>query len=77
MVLLLAGMVWLLDSGAHAMGYQWQWYRVPDFIAFYDEGEWWPAELLEGLAVTVQISTVSLFFTLVIGLTTALLKLSN
>ena len=45
-VLLLAGMVWLLDSGAHAMGYQWQWHRVPDFIAFYDEGEWWPAELL-------------------------------
>ncbi|ASG09596.1 amino acid ABC transporter permease [Vibrio ordalii] len=76
-VLLLAGMVWLLDSGAHAMGYQWQWHRVPDFIVFYDEGEWWPAELLEGLAVTVQISTVSLFFTLVIGLTTALLKLSN
>ncbi|CAH8185104.1 MULTISPECIES: amino acid ABC transporter permease [Vibrio] len=77
MVLLLLGMMWLLNSGAQAMGYQWQWERVPDYIAFYEDGEWWPAELIEGLVVTLQISAISLFLTLVIGLTTALLKLSN
>ncbi|MEL7287205.1 MAG: amino acid ABC transporter permease, partial [Pseudomonadota bacterium] len=63
--------------GAQAMGYQWQWERVPDYIAFYEDGELWPAELIEGLIVTLKISAISLFFTLVIGLVTALLRLSN
>ena len=75
--ILLIAIVWVLDSGAQAMGYQWQWERVPDYIAFYEYGEWWPAELIEGLIVTLKISAISLFFTLVIGLVTALLRLSN
>ncbi|WP_435532772.1 amino acid ABC transporter permease [Vibrio stylophorae] len=77
MTLVFAAMVWLLDSGAKAMGYTWQWQRVPDYIAFYEDGEWWPAELLSGLWVTIKISLISLFFTLVIGLLTALLRLSH
>ncbi|ARR46218.1 polar amino acid ABC transporter permease [Vibrio campbellii] len=75
--ILLIAIVWVLDSGAQAMGYQWQWERVPDYIAFYEDGKWWPAELIEGLIVTLKISAISLFFTLVIGLVTALLRLSN
>ena len=71
------GLWWLLDSGAQSMGYQWQWDRVPDYIAFYEDGEWWPAELIDGLFVTIKISAISLFFTLVIGLGTAMLKLSD
>ncbi|ARC93764.1 polar amino acid ABC transporter permease [Vibrio coralliilyticus] len=71
------GLLWLLDSGAKAIDYQWQWHRVPDYIAFYEEGEWWPAELLEGLWVTIKISAWSLLFTLLIGMLTALLKLSQ
>ncbi len=76
-ILLIAGIGWLLQSGAEAMQYQWQWDRVPDFIAFFEDGEWWPAELLEGLLVTINISFLSLVATLVIGLATALLRLSN
>lgn len=76
-IILIVGIAWLLDSGAQSMGYQWQWQRVPDYIAFYEDGEWWPAELIEGLLVTIKISLISLAFTLLIGLTTALLKLSN
>ncbi|MEF1262449.1 ABC transporter permease subunit, partial [Vibrio harveyi] len=75
--ILLIAIIWVLDSGAQAMGYQWQWERVPDYIAFYEDGEWWPAELVDGLIVTLKISAISLFFTLVIGLITALLRLSN
>jgi polar amino acid transport system permease protein len=71
------GLWWLLDSGAQSMGYQWQWERVPDYIAFYEDGEWWPAELIDGLFVTIKISAISLLFTLVIGLGTAMLKLSD
>jgi polar amino acid transport system permease protein len=75
--LLLTAMVWLLDSGAQAMGYRWQWDRVLDYLFFFEDGQWWPAELIDGLMVTLQISAISLFFTLVIGLSVALLKLSD
>ncbi|MDO6542003.1 amino acid ABC transporter permease [Photobacterium sanguinicancri] len=68
---------WLLQSGADAMNYRWQWYRIPQYLWFVEDGEWFPAELLEGLLVTLKISAVSLIFTLVIGLTTALLRLSD
>ncbi|HHX8439049.1 TPA: amino acid ABC transporter permease [Vibrio diabolicus] len=77
MTLLFIAIVWVLDSGADAMGYQWQWERVPDYIAFYEDGEWWPAELIDGLLVTLNISAISLFFTLVLGLVTAALRLSD
>nr|WP_036821935.1 amino acid ABC transporter permease [Photobacterium sanctipauli] len=72
-----AGLFWLLDAGAEAMNYRWQWYRIPQYLWFVEDGEWFPAELLEGLRVTLEISAVSLVFTLVIGLTVALLRLSN
>lgn len=68
---------WLLQSGADAMNYRWQWYRIPQYLWFFEDGEWFPAELLEGLLVTLKISTVSLIFTLIIGLVTALLRLSD
>ena len=76
-VLISLALVWLLNSGAQAMGYQWQWHRVPDYIVFYEEGEWWPAELIDGLMVTIKISAISLIFTIFIGLATALLRLSD
>ena len=76
-VMLVAAVSWILDSGAQAMGYRWQWERVPDYIAFYEDGEWWPAELIEGLFVTIKISLLALIATLLIGLTTALLRNSN
>lgn len=76
-IILLLALSWLLDSGAQAMGYSWQWHRIPDYIAFYEDGQWWPAELSEGLLVTLKISALSLIATLLIGLTTALLRRSD
>ncbi|MGF1702930.1 amino acid ABC transporter permease [Photobacterium makurazakiensis] len=71
------GLYWLLNAGADAMNYRWQWYRIPQYLWFFEDGKWFPAELLEGLRVTLEISAVSLVCTLVIGLTVALLRLSN
>lgn len=71
------GLFWVLNSGAEAMNYQWQWDRVPDFFFFYEDGEWFPAELIEGLLVTLQISGLSAIATFVIALITALLRLSD
>lgn len=71
------GLIWLLNAGAEAMNYRWQWYRIPQYLWFIEDGEWFPAELLDGLFVTLKISAVSLIFTLLIGMATALLRLSD
>lgn len=76
-VILVFGLFWLLDSGAKNMGYQWQWDRVPDYLFFFEDGQWWPAELFEGLVVTLKISAISMIFTLVIGMGVALLRQSH
>ncbi|PSW06649.1 amino acid ABC transporter permease [Photobacterium lipolyticum] len=75
--LVVLALFWLLNSGAEAMNYRWQWYRIPQYLWFVEDGEWFPAELLEGLSITLKISAVSLFFTLLLGLTTALLRMSD
>lgn len=76
-VIVAGALYWLLQSGAEAMNYRWQWYRIPQYLWFVEDGEWFPAELLEGLRVTLEISAVSLLCTLAIGLITALLRLSD
>ncbi|TXZ88535.1 amino acid ABC transporter permease, partial [Vibrio cholerae] len=77
MMLVFAGLVWLLDSGAEAMGYTWQWHRVPEYVLIFEDGQWWAGDLLHGLLVTLQLTGISLIFTLALGLTTALLRQSR
>ena len=74
---LCGALLWLVVSGAMAMGYHWQWYRVPQFIYRVVDGElrWGP--LAEGLAVTLKITSCSVVLALAIGLVTALLRLSD
>jgi polar amino acid transport system permease protein len=75
--LLLAGVSWLVLHGARSMHYDWQWYRVPDYFLRVADGEivWGP--LAKGLLVTLEISALGLALTVVIGLITALLRLSQ
>ncbi|PSV25411.1 polar amino acid ABC transporter permease [Photobacterium sp. GB-27] len=69
--------IWLLNSGADAMNYNWQWYRIPQYLFFKEDGEWFSAELIDGLLVTLKISAISLIFTIIFGLVTALLRVSH
>jgi polar amino acid transport system permease protein len=75
--LALAGIVWLMLSGARGFGYNWQWYRVPQYVLRVVDGQiiWGP--LVRGLLVTLQISAWALVLTLAIGLMTALLRTSR
>ncbi len=66
----------LTIHGAQAMHYQWQWYRVPEFFWRVVDGEGFPGPLLNGLGITLQIAALSTGLTLVIGLATALLRMS-
>ena len=76
-VVLGGGLVWLAVHGAAAMGYNWQWYRMPRFFWRVIDGEliWGP--LMTGLAVTVELSIYAMVLTLALGLVTALLRMSD
>ncbi len=76
-VLLCIGLAWFVYRGAAGMGYNWQWYRVPQYIYRVIDGEliWGP--LIRGLFVTLEISLYCAVLTLAIGLVTTLLRLSQ
>ncbi len=70
-------MIWLSVHGAQTMGYVWQWYLVPQYIYRIVDGELIFGPLMRGFLVTIEISAISLFFTIVIGLVTALFRMSR
>lgn len=75
--LLIGTLIWLVLNGTRLLGYHWQWYRVPRFIASFSDGRLLPGPLAEGLLVTLKISCVSLVLAFAIGLATAILRLSS
>ena len=76
-LILMAAIIWFFAAGTEKLGYNWQWYQVPRYIFPLDESGLRAGPLWEGLMVTLRISGVSLILALAIGLTTALLRLSN
>ena len=67
----------LAVSGAMRMGYNWQWYRIPAYVAEIADGDLLWGPLARGLLVTLELTGLSVFITLAIGLTVALLRLSD
>jgi polar amino acid transport system permease protein len=76
-LLLLCCLAWLVLRGSSRAGYHWQWYRIPEFLYTIDQGRFIPGPLLDGLAVTLEITAYSLVLASLIGLLTALLRLSS
>jgi polar amino acid transport system permease protein len=76
--LVLSGLlIFVLLRGSEKLGYYWQWYRVPRYLLSLEEGQWLAGPLLQGLAVTLHITAISLVLATLIGLTTAFLRLSR
>ena len=76
-LLLVFGFCWGLQQGAENLGYNWQWSRVPRYLVASSADGWQAGPLLEGLLLTLQITAVSLLLSFVIGLVTALMRLSG
>jgi polar amino acid transport system permease protein len=76
-LVLVAIVVWLTMRGADAMGYNWQWYRVPQYFfrVIDDQLIWGP--LVIGAIETLKISAWSLLLTVALGLATAVLRMSD
>ena len=67
----------LLYAGGTELGYNWQWYRVPRYLYTLSPAGFVPGPLLEGLAVTLKVSAVSLLLSSCFGLVTAVCRLSG
>ncbi|PID77503.1 MAG: polar amino acid ABC transporter permease [Deltaproteobacteria bacterium] len=76
-VLLVAVLVYLAVKSAGNIGYYWQWYQVPPLICSFGENGFQAGPLLDGLLVTLKISAISLFFSSLIGIIAALMRLSQ
>jgi len=76
-LLLAAGLMWGLTSGAENLGYHWHWSRVSRYLLYRDAHGWQAGLLLQGLRLTLEITAVSLVLAISIGLVTALLRLSR
>ncbi len=75
--IVIAAIIWLAYVGAQSMGYNWQWYRIPQyFYTFTDDGFQW-GEIMIGLVKTIQLSLTSFIFATILGLIIALLRLSG
>jgi polar amino acid transport system permease protein len=72
-----AAATWIMVEGTAKLGYQWQWYRVPQYLFSFQEGRVHAGPLIEGLMVTLRITAISLILTFAFGLLTALLRLSD
>ena len=76
-ILLVGAILWFFSNSTAQMGYNWQWYQIPQYIFTHDETGYYAGPLLDGLMVTFRISGISLLLAFGIGLTTALFRLSN
>lgn len=74
---LIAILGYLGIQSANSIGYNWQWYRVPQYLYTATESGITSGPLTDGLLITLKISSISLFFAFLIGLITALFRLSS
>lgn len=76
-LLLIVLVLWFFERSVAEMGYHWQWYQIPRYIYTWEDGVFVAGPLLYGLGVTLKISALSLVLAFIIGMITALLRLSN
>ncbi|MDG2405058.1 MAG: amino acid ABC transporter permease [Paracoccaceae bacterium] len=76
-LLFFAGLGYLIWQGAESMEYRWQWYRIEPFFYRVIEEEiiWGP--LIKGLFQTLKLAGAAGIFAILIGIFTAIARLSN
>lgn len=76
-LLLVAILTWLMARGTERLGYNWQWFQVPQYIFQVEDGKLIPGPLMKGLMVTFRITGLGLVLAFSFGLVAALFRLSN
>jgi len=75
--LVVGAILWAAFVGAQAMGYNWQWYRVPQYLYRLTDDGFEQGEILIGLWATLGLSTLAFVVAMVIGFIVAILRLSG
>jgi len=73
---LLLVLISILIIGYQNISYNWQWYRLGEYLFSFDNGNFTIGPLLNGLLITLKISSISLVFAIFIGFATAFGRLS-
>ena len=63
--------------GYRNLEYNWQWYRVKSFLFIFENGKFTRGLLLDGLLITLKISSISLVLSFIIGFLSAFARLSS
>ena len=74
---IVAAIIWVSYVGAAAMGYNWQWYRIPQYFYEVTEDGFQPGEIIYGLGTTLTLSLTAFALALALGLLVALMRLSG
>ncbi len=76
--LIIVGLViYAASNGASAMGYNWQWYRIPQYFYEITDGGFVFGEISFGLVETLKLSGVCFILAFFLGLMIAILRLSD
>ena len=76
-LLVIAVLTWITGTGTAKLGYNWQWYRVPQYLLTHEDGRWLAGPLIDGLMVTFEITGAGLVLAFSFGLITSLCRLSD
>ena len=76
-LVVVAAFAWFMVNGIRQLGYNWQWYRVPQYIITSADNQLLPGPLIQGLLITIRITAISLVLSFICGLTSALMRLSR
>jgi polar amino acid transport system permease protein len=76
-LVVVAAITWFMFNGTQKLGYNWQWYRVPQYLIASADNQWAPGPLIQGLFITIRITAISLILAFIFGLASALMRLSR
>ena len=76
-LVVVAAFTWFMLNGTRHLGYNWQWYRVPQYIIASTNSQTVPGPLVQGLMITIRITAISLILAFIFGLASALMRLSR
>jgi polar amino acid transport system permease protein len=66
----------VLATGYQNLEYNWQWYRLSPYLFSIEEGQFVKGLLLDGLVITLKISSLGLVFSILLGAFSAFARLS-
>ena len=66
----------VLVAGYQNLDYNWQWYRLAPYFFSIEEGRFIKGMLVEGLVITLKISSLGLVISMVMGFFSAFARLS-